>query len=50
MLDSVLICNVSNNSHTCETMTYAASEVPGNELNALAVVHIHKPLHQSRLR
>jgi hypothetical protein len=50
MLNSLLICNVSNNSHTCETIAYRASEGLGKELNVLAVVYIHKPLQLSRLR
>ena len=50
MLDSLLLCNLSTSSHTCETMAYTASEMLGNELNVRAVVYIHKPLHLSRLR
>jgi len=47
MLNSLLICNLINNSHTCEIMAYTASEMLGNELNVLAVVYIRKPLHLS---
>jgi hypothetical protein len=46
----MLICNESTNSHTCETIAYAASEVLGNELNVLTVVYMHKTLQPSRLR
>jgi len=45
MLDSLLICTVSTNSHTCDTIAYTASEVLGNELNMKAVGFIRKPLH-----
>jgi len=45
-----LKCNVTTNSHTCETMAYTASAVLRNRLNVQAAGHIHPTVRQSRWR
>jgi len=48
LLYSLLKCNISTNSHTCDTMAYTASEVLGNELSVQAAGYIRTTVRQSR--